>query len=181
MAKLNFHTSSSSLLQLFLLLTISLAAAQGPPTPPQQKLSHLRFFWHDVVGGPNATAVPVTRPPNATATGFGTMVVIDDAMTEGPEITSKPVGRAQGFYLLASQTEAALLMSMNLAFTDGKRNGSTLAVLGRNPVFDEARELAVVGGTGVFRLARGYAQLKTYSFDATGNAVVEYNVYVTHY
>ncbi|PKI32824.1 hypothetical protein CRG98_046817 [Punica granatum] len=108
--------------------------------------------------------------------------MIDDPLTEGPEQKSKPVGRAQGIYAMASQTEAALLMIMNFAFTEGKYNGSTLSILGRNSVFSQVRELPVLGGSGQFRFARGYAQARTHTYDVkTGDACVEYNVYVRHY
>ncbi|CAN1144327.1 Dirigent protein 17 [Linum perenne] len=59
-------------------------------------------------------------------------------------------------------------MAMNFVFVGGEYNGSSLAIMGRN-------------GTGVFRLAKGYALLKTYLFHVeAGIAVVEYNVYVWH-
>lgn len=108
--------------------------------------------------------------------------MIDDPLTMGPESSSKVVGRAQGFYASASQSEAGLLMVMNFAFMEGKYNGSTLSVLGRNAVFSEVREMPIVGGNGAFRFARGYAQAKTHTFNLkTGDAIVEYNVYVYHY
>lgn len=92
------------------------------------------------------------------------------------------MGRAQGLYASASQSEDALLMSMNLAFTEGKFNGSSLTVLGRNAVVEAVREMPIIGGSGLFRFARGYAQAKTLTFNATtGDAVVEYNVFVFHY
>ena len=44
------------------------------------------------------------------------------------------------------------------------------------------REMPIVGGSGFFRFARGYAQARTHVYNAkTGDAVVEYNVYVLHY
>lgn len=108
--------------------------------------------------------------------------MIDDPLTLGPDPNSKPIGQAQGFYALDSQTESSLLMGVNFVFTEGKYNGSTLSVLGRNKVSDAVREMPVVGGSGVFRFARGYALAKTHIFDLkTGYTVVEYNVYVFHY
>ena len=108
--------------------------------------------------------------------------MIDDPLTVGPEPGSKQVGRAQGIYASASLSEAGLLMVLNYAFTEGKYNGSTISILGRNPVFSAVREMPVVGGSGLFRFARGYAQARTHFFDLkTGDAVVEYNVYVFHY
>lgn len=148
----------------------------------REKLSHLHFYFHDIVSGTNPTAVRVAQAAKRSATGFGATVMIDDPLTEGPKLGSRPVGRAQGIYALASQTEAALLMVLNFAFTAGKYNGSTLSILGRNSVFKPVRELPVLGGSGLFRFARGYAQARTRTFDVkTGDACVEYNVYVYHY
>ncbi|GLU19547.1 hypothetical protein SLE2022_357930 [Rubroshorea leprosula] len=108
--------------------------------------------------------------------------MIDDPLTDGPEMSSKMVGRAQGFYALASQEEIGLLMSMNFAFTEGKYNSSTITVLGRNTVFSKVREMPVIGGSGLFWFARGYLQVRTHTFDQkTEGAIVEYTCYVLHY
>ncbi|CAF2079124.1 unnamed protein product, partial [Brassica napus] len=64
-------------------------------------------------------------------------------------------GQAQGFYAGASQHETSFLMAMNFAFKTGKYNGSTITILGRNTIFSEVRKMSVVGGRGIFRLARG--------------------------
>ncbi|XP_052173481.1 dirigent protein 22-like [Diospyros lotus] len=150
----------------------------------KEKLSHLRFFFHDIVSGRNPTAVRVAEAAvtKDSATGFGAVVVMDDALTLTPEPTSKQVGRAQGIYTSAGMKDVGLLMAYNFAFTEGKYNGSALSVLGRNTVFSAVREMPVVGGSGLFRFARGYAQARTRWFNLTsGDAVVEYNVYVFHY
>ncbi|CAN1307700.1 Dirigent protein 23 [Linum perenne] len=55
---------------------------------------------------------------------------------------------------------------------------SSLSIMGKNPAMDPTRELPVLGGTGLFRLARGYAELKTISLNSAGDAVVHYNVTV---
>ena len=69
-----------------------------------------------------------------------------------PENTPKVVGRAQGIYALAAQSEAALLMvlMLNLVFTEGKYNGNTLSMLGRDAILFTVREMPIVGGSGVF-------------------------------
>ncbi|KAI6696648.1 hypothetical protein NL676_016767, partial [Syzygium grande] len=142
----------------------------------KEKLSHLHFYFHDIVSGPNPTAVRVAeaKMTNTSATGFGAVVMIDDPLTEGPEMSSKEVGRAQGIYALASQNDVGLLMVQNYVFTEGKYNGSTLSVLGRNAVLSSMRELTIVGGSGLFRFARGYAQAKTRTLDLmTGDACVD--------
>ncbi|KAI4371283.1 hypothetical protein MLD38_019538 [Melastoma candidum] len=149
-----------------------------------EKHTHLHFYFHDIVSGPKPTAVRVAQASmtDKSPTGFGAVVMIDDPLTITPDNTSKIVGRAQGIYALASQEEAGLLMVLNFAFCEGKYNGSNLSVLGRNTVFSKVREMPIVGGSGVFRFARGYAHARTHWFDlTTGDAIVEYNVYVSHY
>lgn len=144
------------------------------------KQTHLTFYFHDTVSGPNPTAVQIAKA-SASTTSFGVLSMIDDPLTEGPDPTSRLVGRAQGMYGLADQTQTALTMVMNFAFSDGDFKGSTLSILGRNPVLEGVRELPVVGGTGAFRFAKGYAQARTHTADpTTGDAVVKYDVYVSH-
>ncbi|KAF8011782.1 hypothetical protein BT93_I0045 [Corymbia citriodora subsp. variegata] len=113
---------------------------------------------------------------------FGAVNIMDDPLTEGPEPESPLVGRAQGFYGLVGLESMALLMDMNLVFTSPKYGSSTLSILGRNPVLETSRELPIVGGTGIFRLASGIATAKTYFLNLTsGDAIVEYNVVAMHY
>ncbi|XP_058748324.1 dirigent protein 22-like [Vicia villosa] len=147
-----------------------------------QKLSHLRFYFHDIIGGKNQTAFRVASSPstNHSPTGFGSVMIMDDPLTVSPRSDSEIVGRAQGIYASASQSELGLLMVLNFGFIRGKYNGSSLSVLGRNTVESAVREMPVVGGSGLFRFASGYAQASTHSLTEL-EAVVEYNVYVFHY
>ncbi|OVA19656.1 Plant disease resistance response protein [Macleaya cordata] len=148
------------------------------------KVTKLRFYFHDIMSGKNPTGVIVAQAPttNQSATGFGSLAMIDDPLTEGPGLTSKPVGRAQGLVGFASQKELASIMALSYVFTDENFNGSTLSILTRNPIMNPVREFPVVGGTGKFRFARGVANVKTYWVNATsGDAIVEYNVTVIHY
>ncbi|XP_073317974.1 dirigent protein 22-like [Primulina huaijiensis] len=149
----------------------------------KQKLTHFRVYWHDIVSGRNPTSVPIVRPPSAkNFAGFGQINMIDNPLTTEPDLSSKVVGKAQGFYGLASQEEVGLLMAMNFVFTEGKYNGSTITIMGRNAVFNKVREMPVIGGSGLFRFASGYAQARTHSFDLKNrDATVEYDVFVRHY
>jgi hypothetical protein len=76
----------------------------------KEKLSHFRFYWHDIVSGNNPSAVLVVPPAFNTSSGFGLVRMIDDPLTLGPKLSSKLVGKAQGFYASASQQELGLLM-----------------------------------------------------------------------
>ncbi|CAL1390171.1 unnamed protein product [Linum trigynum] len=149
----------------------------------KQKLTHFHFYWHDIYSGSNPSAMQVVASPaNTSTTGFGFVSMIDNPMTVGPDIGSKLIGRSQGFYGSADQRELAVLVTMNLVFLEGRYNGSTVALMGRNRIAAGIRETAVVGGTGVFRFATGYATARTERFNQTsGDAVAEYNLYVLHY
>eukprot|EP00258_Populus_trichocarpa_P000072 XP_002297761.3 dirigent protein 22 [Populus trichocarpa] len=143
-----------------------------------EKTTHLHFYFHDIVSGKHPTAIRIAGPDNFA---FGDTMMADDPLTEGLEISSKPVGKAQGLYALASQNDFCLLMVMNFAFTEGEYNGSSISILGRNQILNDVREMPIVGGSGLFRLAHGYALAHTVWFDEQGDATVEYNVYVSHY
>ncbi|KAK1628252.1 hypothetical protein QYE76_002570 [Lolium multiflorum] len=172
-------------------LIVLLLAVATPAMHPQtasaagaDKETHIKVYWHDVYSGPSPTAVVVAKAAttNSSKTGFGMVVVIDDPLTDGPDLnSSKIVGRAQGTYIASGKDSLALLMNMNFVFSAGQYNGSAVAIMGRNSVMDEVREMAVIGGTGAFRWARGYAQARTHTFDLkTGDASVQYNVFIRH-
>ncbi|KAJ4780992.1 Dirigent protein [Rhynchospora pubera] len=150
-----------------------------------EKRSHFRFYWHDKISGPNQTAVRVVDAPEfkkSISTNFSDVYVFDDPLRTGPDKNSKLVGKAKGIYLEDGLYKIELLVAMNFVFTDGKYNGSTIAVIGHNEVLTTVREMPIVGGSGLFRFARGYVQLRTYLYDQkTGYSVVEYNVFVNHY
>ncbi|XP_030547595.1 dirigent protein 22-like [Rhodamnia argentea] len=146
--------------------------------PRKEKLTHLHFFWHDIFTGPNLSAVIIVSPKSNSFAFFGSVSVINDALTIGPDLSSGIIGRAQGLYLSASQEEIAALMAMNLVFTEGEYKGSTLTMLRRNTIFMKVREMPVIGRTSSFRFARGYVHVRTYQFDPkTGLTVVEYDAF----
>ncbi|TMW92392.1 hypothetical protein EJD97_013116 [Solanum chilense] len=98
----------------------------------------------------------IIPPPKNKTTGFGQMNMIDNALTIGPKLSFKIVGRVHGKY-----------------------NGSTFTILDRNSMFQMVREMAVIRGSGLFRFARGYVQASTHLWDfITGDATVQYDVYV---
>ncbi|KAJ8631574.1 hypothetical protein MRB53_024897 [Persea americana] len=150
----------------------------------EEKVSHLHFFFHDTLSGKTPSAVKIAEAPatNQSATLFGAVMMADDPLTEGPEPTSKLLGRAQGMYGSAGQGELSLLMAMAYSFTHGRYNGSSISIMGKNPALNPVREMPIVGGTGLFRFARGVAIAKTHWFNiTTGDAIVEYNVTVLHF
>ncbi|CAN6209101.1 unnamed protein product [Urochloa humidicola] len=172
-----------------ILLAVSLLVASPPPAcvvlaaDAADGTTHLSFFMHDIVSGSNPTAVKVIKGPGSTTApalgmAFGDTTVVDDALTETSSPTSSAVGRMQGIYMLSSQSGAALMVCANLLLTSGDHNGSTIAVLGRDDTAADVRELAVVGGTGKYRMANGYVLWKTSSMSGA-DATVKLDVYLT--
>ncbi|KAI3863634.1 hypothetical protein MKX03_031685 [Papaver bracteatum] len=150
----------------------------------EEKMTKLHFYFHDILSGKKPSAIQIAqgKDTDKSPTFFGVLMMADDALTEGPEPTSKLIGRAQGLYGSAGQESLGLIMSMSFGFTEGVYNGSTLSVMGRNAAMKPVREMPIVGGTGVFQLARGNAVARTHWFNlTTGDAIVEYNVTVLHY
>jgi hypothetical protein len=148
-----------------------------------EKLAHIHFYYHEVDQGVNQTSYEATKRFNDSSTDFGIIVVTDSLLTNDTDRSSLEIGRAQGIFALASKTERAMSMSFTFVFTQGKYNESSLNVNGRNPYGNQkSREMSIVGGTGLFRLARGYALTNTISYDvATLTGVYEYNVYVYYH
>jgi hypothetical protein len=171
---------------MFVLVLAAVAALASAAGGDNDKETHIKLYWHDVASGASPTVVEVARAAvtNTSKSFFGAVMVIDDPLTEGPDLnssSSRLLGRAQGTYISSGKEELSLMMNMNFVFQAGKYNGSTVAIMGRNAVFDAVREMAIVGGTGVFRMARGYAQARTHTLDLkTGDATVEYNLYIKH-
>ncbi|XP_028773919.1 dirigent protein 23-like [Neltuma alba] len=165
-----------------MMLVLLMAAAMSPlraaaEAEKKETVTNLHFYFHDILSGKNPTAVRVVEPVDTykSTTLFGVVMMADDPLTETPDPNSKLVGRAQGLYTSACQQELGLLMSMSFSFTDG----SSISILGKNSAMNPVREMPVVGGTGKFRLARGYALAHTHWLNpATGDAIVAYNVTV---
>ncbi|KAE8698719.1 Dirigent protein 15 [Hibiscus syriacus] len=180
---------------LAMLISIAIAPVYGKyysqtvtPSSKVEKVTRLHFFLHDILSGENPSAVIVARA-NLTKKGdsvlpFGSLVAIDDPLRVGPDPTSEIIGNAQGLYLSASQdaSKFTIVLYADLAFTSGKFNGSSFSIFSRNPVLEADREVAVVGGRGKFRMARGYAKIKSSHFNATtGDAILDYKVTLYHY
>ncbi|KAM0897149.1 hypothetical protein ACQ4PT_022757 [Festuca glaucescens] len=83
---------------------------------------------------------------------FGSMVVNDWLITDGPSRDTKVVARAKGIHIQAGIDRLSYYVSFNMVFEEGRFKGSTLQVMGTVVV---KGEWAIVGGTGEFTLARG--------------------------
>ncbi|KAI3966063.1 hypothetical protein MKW92_040600 [Papaver armeniacum] len=149
-----------------------------------EKVTRLHFYMHTSSTSKDPTVVTMAEAPTTkdSPSSFGLLGMTDNILTEGPEPTSKYLGRAQGLLAASSREEWTLVMATGFVFKEGSFSGSSLSVLGRNTFMDSIRELPVVGGTGSFRFARGFAAAKTYWQNTTTHELIEeYHVTVMHY
>ncbi|XP_066337420.1 dirigent protein 1-like [Miscanthus floridulus] len=156
--------------------------------------THLHFYMHDQYTGENPTAALIVpgRPSlsNSSATTtvssdgdpaprrFGDVAVMNNALTEGPERGSPRVGTAQGFTVRVADRGSVNALSMHLVMEAGEHAGSSLVVSGRVDTDLAVRESVIVGGTGRFRGARGYALSRSFDYDLAKGGVVEIDVYL---
>ncbi|KAF0908091.1 hypothetical protein E2562_022932 [Oryza meyeriana var. granulata] len=160
-------SSSRSLLLLLLLASSAAFLAAG------DKLTRIRVYMHETFAGPNATLLAVLHSPLGANETFARVVVLDDELRDGPDWgSSAPLGRFQGIIAGTALpgTPTAFQSTISLVFTAGEYDGSTLTMVGPVLGFAGAIERALVGGTGAFRLARGYCVMT--AVDTTAQSVV---------
>ncbi|KAK4437657.1 Dirigent protein 11 [Sesamum alatum] len=150
-----------------------------------ERTAKIHLYIQDFKGGRNKTVYEVAHASitSTSPTSFGLVQVLDFLMTAGLDLNSEPVGRFQGFYAASDMRIKAYTMDINYYFTSGpgRMNGSTINIAGREAIMEQQRELAVVGGTGMFRFARGYNFLSTYATIVENEyLILESTIYVTY-
>lgn len=121
-------------------------------SPVSHKKNHSRP-WLDL-------SLYIQQPQIPTTSNNAHLVPKEDAaafvfrrvLTEGPEKTSRVVGRAQGFVIPAEQFEQSAFDVIYLSFDTPDHSGS-LSV----QALKDKQEFKVIGGTGSFAFARGVA------------------------
>ncbi|XP_051143481.1 dirigent protein 10-like [Andrographis paniculata] len=119
---------------------------------------------NNIIGGvPGFPVLNADQFPSGTTLQklmFGTMFVFDDEVTEGHDLGSGLVGRAQGFYIASSEDGNSQTMAFTVMFKSGAYADS-LSFFGIHRTAVAESHLAVMGGTGKFVNAKGFAMVKT--------------------
>jgi hypothetical protein len=112
-------------------------------------------------GGGAAAAAPaqVQLGPDGLSLGFGTITVIDDVLTSGPDLGAQPLGRAQGVYVASSADGSSQMMAFT-AMMEGGEYGDTINFFGVYKVGTPLCRLSITGGTGKFKGACGFAEVR---------------------
>ncbi|EAZ25551.1 hypothetical protein OsJ_09378 [Oryza sativa Japonica Group] len=116
------------------------------------------------------SAAQVQLGPDGLSLGFGTITVIDDVLTSGPDLGAQPLGRAQGVYVASAADGSAQMMAFT-AMMEGGEYGDTLNFFGVYKVGSTMCKLSITGGTGKFKGACGFAEVRP--LIATGQHVTD--------
>jgi hypothetical protein len=165
--------------------------ASGNKSGGTATTTHLHFYMHDDYTGPRPTAKRVVSGrssdgDNDTTTlktaprQFGDIVVLNNALTDGPSGGSVRVGTAQGWAVRVSEGGIVSDLTLHLVLEAGEHRGSSLTARGRIDMDATVRESVLIGGTGRFRYARGYMLTKNYDYSLATGGIVEIDVYVQH-
>lgn len=164
---------------LFTILFTTTVVAHGHP-----RFTNLVLYMHEIRSGSSPTLVKVISA-NSTATSptmFGLIAIIDNPMRAGISPNSTLVAYGQGIVALDSKERASAHETIDIVFINNTYSGSSLTTVGQNPYLLPYREVPIVGGTKIFRLACGFIEVTTeYRNNATGDSIYRYNMHIYHY
>ncbi|XP_050386411.1 dirigent protein 24-like [Argentina anserina] len=117
-----------------------------------------------VDGGSNQPFVTAGQLPNGATLQklmFGSITVIDDELTEGHELGSPVLGKAQGFYLASSLDGNSHTMAFTVLMHGAHDVEDTISLFGVHRTAAPVSHIAVIGGTGKYENANGYAAIES--------------------
>ncbi|KAH9324804.1 hypothetical protein KI387_004982, partial [Taxus chinensis] len=140
------------------------------------------FYAHEITGGSNPTTVTVAgvNGTSSVMSAFGTVNIITHAVTEGPKASSMAVGKFQGLEAGTNFAGTNYHLIFSVVYEKEKYNGSTLEIHGTIRSLESHWELAVAGGTGRFRYARGYVVAEIVAA-AVGKVDYKFNATIRSY
>ncbi|XP_047331673.1 dirigent protein 24-like [Impatiens glandulifera] len=118
---------------------------------------------------------------------FGSITVVDNELTEGHELDSAVLGKAQGFYLASSLDGTGHTLVLTALFHSGEHHEieDTISFFGIHRTGSPESQIAVIGGTGKYEHAKGYATITTlhqqdqHTTDGV-ETITEFTVYLTY-
>ncbi|KAK7343275.1 hypothetical protein VNO77_11893 [Canavalia gladiata] len=118
------------------------------------------------------SSIGFTFPTRATLQEleFGSVTSIDEELVEGDGDELQNLGKAQGVYVVSSEDGSSHMVAMTASFVKGGyQDGLRLFGVHRTDVFES--HVAVIGGTGKYYGANGYAAVKV--VDKVGSSTEE--------
>ncbi|KAJ6432739.1 hypothetical protein OIU84_019890 [Salix udensis] len=142
---------------------------------------------NNVANGNNQPFVTAGNLPAGSALQklmFGSITVVDNELTEGQELGSAVIGKAQGFYLASSMDGTSHTMAFTVLLHGGGDVEDTISFFGVHRTSTPDSQIAVIGGTGKYDNAKGYATVETlpqvnqHTTDGV-DTIMHFNVYLS--
>ncbi|KAK4353685.1 hypothetical protein RND71_025879 [Anisodus tanguticus] len=95
---------------------------------------------------------------------FGSITVVDNEITEGHELESAVLGKAQGIYLTSSSDGTSHTLALTALFHGGEHNhefDDSISFFGIHRTATPISHIAIIGGTGKYENAKGFATIET--------------------
>ncbi|XP_047968576.1 dirigent protein 24-like [Salvia hispanica] len=93
---------------------------------------------------------------------FGSVTVVDNEITEGHELGSGVLGRVQGIYITSSSDGSSHTVALTAAFHGHEHEiDDNISFFGVHRTATPLSHIAIVGGTGKYENAKGYATIET--------------------
>uniref|UniRef100_A0A803LCP8 Dirigent protein n=1 Tax=Chenopodium quinoa TaxID=63459 RepID=A0A803LCP8_CHEQI len=142
---------------------------------------------NNYVGGngfPVVNGAQLTSGTSLQQLMFGTMIAIDDELTEGHALNSGMVGRAQGFYVYSSVDGKTQTLAFTAMFQEGGYHNS-INFFGVHQTTVSESIVSIMGGTGKYVNAKGFSVVKTLppvdQHETDGlQTVLEFSVFLTY-
>ncbi|CAM6129203.1 unnamed protein product [Calypogeia fissa] len=157
----------------------------GAYQQPVQQSAVMTMYMHDNLDTNPPSAVTVVRSPNivngaSNPTLFGSIAVFDDSITMTPDPSSMELARGRGLYVFNSMEMGSTALEFVWTMEFGPNTGyagSTVSFKGYDRISDADREIVITGGTGAFRMARGWAIISTVAANG-GAAILALSVHI---
>ncbi|KAM0825708.1 hypothetical protein ACQ4PT_069379 [Festuca glaucescens] len=130
----------------------------------------------------NAGGMPTgAAPQNAL---FGTTTIIDEDLTESHEVGAAVIGSAQGFHVATSKDGTSKTVVLTAMFGGGEVDGDTLSFVGVHRMAAPASHVTIIGGTGKYQNAKGFAAIQTMQTDDQpttdgGKSLLQFDVHLS--
>lgn len=145
-----------------LCIVLCICSLQTAVQAKREKLS-LTVYVHETRAGPNISilAAAGTGQGNFSALGWGSLLVSENIVKQGPSADSAVLGRCTGSGLISTKggvADGGFQVINKIWFSpESKYNGSSITVIGTFGYPLAPWELTAVAGTGLFRGYYGYA------------------------
>ncbi|KAG6499218.1 dirigent protein 22-like [Zingiber officinale] len=147
-------TAQLSSCSFFFLLLLFVFTSPPVAMARRTRFLHLNFYLHEINPGvPNSTMIFVVNEHRSS--GFGSVLIFDNVFRVGVQPDSPLLGREQGLGVGSNLQVYSGITALEFIFTTGRYNGSSFAVFG-TVTGGAISDRTIIGGTGRFRMARGY-------------------------